>query len=374
MLATLANELTYSGDLERRRRLAAEALDLARGTGDASLRLRVLSHVSYATWLPHNLEERLALSEESRALVGGIDDPLLRFWTAMWNQRNLFQAGRIVESDHELRVFEEVAELLGQPALQWRALQKAAVRQLLAGDHAAAAQLVARAAALGEAAGAPEAEVYAKTQRVAVDWLRGTLGGLAARIVGRAPRPLSARASLALVFSTTDRHDDARSLLHDVAEGALEDLPLDPAYVTSVAWLSEAAIRLGHPAAAGPLLAALAPVANQVGFDGVVTVGGLWHYAGGLHLVLGHLDEAIDRLERSADQHHELGAPFFEARSRHLLGVSRHRRGQAVDLVAGTVEWERAAVLAQRYGFAGISRDLADLGSPRARGGGRGGT
>ena len=359
LLATLANELTYSGDLDRRRRLAAEALDVARSTGDAPLRLRVLSHLSYALWLPHNLDERLALTEESRPLAARLDDPMLRFWTALWNQRNLFQAGRIAESDLELQVFEEVAERLAQPALLWRSLQKVAVRQLLAGDHGAAAELVERAAALGDAAGAPEAGVYAKSQRVAVAWLRGTLGHLAERIDGRGPRPLSARASLALLFSSTDRHDDARLVLDDVAGGALAQLPLDPAYVTSVAWLAEAAIRLRHADAAAVLLEAVAPLAHQVGFDGVVTVGGLWHYVGGLHLVLDEADHAVEWLEQSVAHHRELGAPFFEARSRHLLGRALRRRGVAGARSAAALEWERAATLAAHHGFAGVTRDLS---------------
>lgn len=323
LLGTLANELTYSGDFDQRRRLADEALRAARGTGDAALLLRVINLVFFAIWVPDTLPERLALTDESLTLVATVDDPLVRYWAASSSCLNLFQAGRVDEGDAQLRELRRLADRLAQPALLWRVLHTEATRHLLAGDPDLAEGLALQSLEVGRAAGEPAADVYFKSQSMCLQWQRGTLPELSARIKGTAPRPPNAVASLCLIFTEGGREDEAAALLDGVAADGLDEMPRDPAYISALALFAESAVHLGHAGSASLLYDRLLPFADQIGFDGVMTVGALQHHLGGLAAVLGRPDEAVDLLQRSVAVHEKIGATFFAARSRDRLNRAR---------------------------------------------------
>ena len=319
LLGTLANELTYSGDYERRRRLADEAIRAAREAGRDELLLRVSNLVFYALWIPDTLEERLALTRESAALLERVDDPLGRYWAATANLLNLMQAGEVAEAAPLLVTITELAGRLAQPGLRWRALHTEATRLLFDGDPDAAEPFARAAFEVGDAQGEPEAGVYWKSQVMGLHWQRGTLGELSDAIRGASPRPPNAEASLCLIRCGAGRFEDATAILDRGVRGTFAAIPRDPAFIASVAMFAEGAVLVDHREAAAALYDLIVPYADQVGFDGVMTVGLLDHYVGGLAHVLGRSDEAVLRLRRAADRHASIGAPFFEARDRALL-------------------------------------------------------
>jgi tetratricopeptide (TPR) repeat protein len=361
LLATLANELTYSGDFARRRQLVDDALAAARASGDPALHLHALNLVFYPLWVPETLDERVAMTEESLALAADVDDPLTQFWTAITSQTNLVQAGRVAESDVQLEQLCDLADRLAQPALQWRARHITATRQLLVGDPDAAEPLARAALELGTSAGEPAAAFYFKSQEMCLHWLRGTMGELSSRINGATPRPPGVSASLCLIFAESGRDDEARALLARGADIGFSDLPHDPTLVASLAMLAEGAILLEDARSAEPLHARLAPYAMQVGFDGVTTMGLLEHYLGALATVLGRHDEGIERLQRSCEVHAGIEAPFFEARSRHRLAVSLLARQQPGDPEAAQHELSHAIEIAERHRFRMVHLRAAQL-------------
>ena len=361
LLGTLANELTYAGDYARRRGIADAALDAARATGDDALLLRVLNLVFYALWVPETLDERLTLTEETLALAARVDDHLARYWAASSSCINLLQAGRIIEGAEQAFAMRDLADRLAQPALRWRALHSEACRLLLAGDPDAAAPFAQEAFELGDGAGEPEAAVYFKSQDMLERWQRGTLDELSARIKGTAPRPPNAEASLCLIFSETGREPEARAVLDRRRGTGFGDLPRDPAFIACVAMFAGAAVRLGHRPSAARLYELVLPVAEQVGFDGVMTVGRLEHHLGGLARVLGRHDEAVDRLQRTTRLHEAMGARFFEARSRLELAIALHERGATGDAEAAVTEARCAATLGEDRGYAGVGRRAGEL-------------
>ncbi len=186
LLAALACELTYSGDYERRRRLADEALQSARASGDAALLVRVSNLVFSALWVPDTLDERVALTDESLALLDVVCDPSLQYWCTVRSCHNLIQAGRIEEGDRVMQQCDELADRLAQPAMQWRTRHIAATRHLLAGDPDAAEPLAVEARAIGEGAGEPEAACTSAPRR----W---GCTGCAARWPSWAPRSAADR-------------------------------------------------------------------------------------------------------------------------------------------------------------------------------------
>ena len=352
LLGTLANELTYAGDYGQRRGIADAALDAARATGDGALVLRVLNLVFYALWIPETLDERLDLTVETLALAARVEDPLARYWAASSSCLNLAQAGRVDEAVQQLRAMRELADWLAQPALRWRALHSEAAMALLLGEPDRAEPLVLESFELGDGAGEPEAGVYAKSQEMVIRWQRGTLDELSARIKGTSPRPPNAEASLCLVFSETGREAEVTAILDRRGGAGFADLPRDPAYVACVGMFSEATVRLDHTAAAARLYDLVLPFADQVGYDGVMTVGRLEHHLGALARVLGRDDEAVERLRRTADRHEAMGARFFEARSRHELALAL----APSDAPGARTEAQRALDLAVSRGYAAVER------------------
>jgi hypothetical protein len=268
------------------------------------------------------------------------------------------QSGQVVRSEPLLDTIEALAEWLVQAPLLWRARHTAAARYLLKGLPDEAEPLAQQALELGTRAGEPEASVYFKSQSMCIRWQRGTLGELAAQIDGRAPRPLTAQASMCLIFSEGGRETEAVHLLDDVASSGLDGLNRDPAYLACVAFLAIAAVRLGHTGSALLLYERMRPFADQLGFDGVTTVGALEHHLGGLAGVLARHDEAVDRLRRGSAIHQQIGAPFFEACGRYELARVLFTRG---DLDAARVELHAADDLATHHGYDGVHRDVHAL-------------
>jgi class 3 adenylate cyclase len=361
LLGTLANELTYAGDFARRRELADAAVHAARSTGDTALLLRVANLVFYALWVPDTLEERLTLSHESMRLLTELDDPLARFWTATAHYLNLVQSGQVEAGEPMLAEITALADRFAQPALRWRALHTTATRLLLAGDPAAAEPFAREALEVGSGAGEPEAVVYFKSQEMCLHWQRGTLRELSAQIRGTAPRPANAVAALCLIFTEAGRDDEAATLLDGAADLGFADLPYDPAFIAGAALFAEASAHLGHARSAALLYELLRPFSDQVGFDGVMTVGALEHHLGGLAGVLGRHDEAVARLERGRDLHVSIGARFFEAQSRHRLAMALLARGAPSDRAAARDELRVAIGLADAQGYAGVRRQARDL-------------
>ena len=248
LLGTLANELTYSGDFDRRRR--ARRRRAARQPGRAATPrcyLQVINLVFYPLWVPETLDERLALTEESLALVAQVDDPASPSSGPRdgSNYLNLVQAGpRRRERPLPARRSDELADQLAQPALQWRARHIAATRRLLAGDpDARGGARATKASSSATSAGEAEASVYFKSQEMCVHWQRGTMAELSARIKGTSPRPPNAVASLCLIFCRERaRRRGAGAARPRRPTWPSPTCPTTRRYITSVALFAEAAI------------------------------------------------------------------------------------------------------------------------------------
>jgi class 3 adenylate cyclase/tetratricopeptide (TPR) repeat protein len=362
LLSTLANELTYSAaDSARRRALVDEALAAARASGDEALLLRVSNLAFHAIWVPDNLEERLALSEEGMRMAARSEDPVSRYWAAAAHHINLAQAGRRDEAERALDTMQQLAERLAQPMLLFRVRHRLACQRLLDGDPTAANALSFEASDLGTRAGAPEAGIYLMLQQMGVNWEGGRFAEVAGGLDRAAINLTGVDAALSLVFAEAGRTDDALELLDEVVGGALDVLPRDPSYISCLASYAEAATRLEHAGAAALVYEQLLPLAHQIGFDGIVAVGSLEHQLGGCAAVLGRHDEAIERLRRSLERHVALHAPFFEANDRYELGRVLLWRGADGDQSTAVAELRRAADLAAARGYAAIHRRAIEL-------------
>ena len=120
LLATLAVELTFTGDWRHCLALSDEALTLARALEDPETLHRVLLTRNFPTCVPDLLEERLLNTAELVASVAHVADPALTAEAHLLRGRAAVEAGEIEEADRCYTIADELSAGLGQPALRWR--------------------------------------------------------------------------------------------------------------------------------------------------------------------------------------------------------------------------------------------------------------
>src|SRR5262249_22096716 len=157
LLATLAGELTFSGDWSHRRSLSDEALAIARELGDPETLVHVLSARNITVWSPPTLEERFAGTAECRRAADLLDDPLAQFQAVHWRASACIENGEFIEAVECRARARRLAERLRQPTALWMAGYDHSNEALMAGRLDDAERLANAAYELGQASGQPDA-------------------------------------------------------------------------------------------------------------------------------------------------------------------------------------------------------------------------
>ncbi|MGH8974211.1 MAG: hypothetical protein ACRD0C_13560, partial [Acidimicrobiia bacterium] len=365
VLATLASELAFSPDYDRRQRLAAEAEAVARRLGDPAILARVLGLRLFTLWVPPARGEWLGVADELAALAKRLDDPLPGIWTTLVRFGSAVEAGDMEAAVHSLGLVSRIAGDLAQPFFQWFVPILAHMLARIAGRLEEAEALAEEAHEIGRAAGVPDAFHLYSAQ---VFWLRydqGRLGEVVDLYVQAAARERSrsaTRAAGALALTELDRGDEARAVLAPLAARSFDVSPLSITWLFETTILAEACARVGEPAWAELLYRRLAPWGDLVATAAAGAVSGsVHHYLGLLDGSMGRHDAADVQFAEAAAVHARMGAPAFLARtrlewartllSRRGPGDGKRARqlleealGVARDLGLGTVE-QRAVVL-----------------------------
>ena len=319
VLATLALELTFSGEWERRRALADEALAVARRWGDDATLARVLNLRPNAIQVPSTVSERLANTAENLLITERLGNQLERFWALDYRLRAIGESGQLEEIDERLAELDRLAEVLGQPALGWYARFHRSWRELLAGHIGESERLAVEALQIGNDSGQPDAIAIFAAQLAMVRRDQGRLGELMELVVQQAadnPGIPGFRALLALCYCELDRFDEARSVFAIDAASGFADFPYDVVWSSAMAMLAEVCAVLGEAGAAAVLAEKLRPFAGVLAHNGCTTFGALDRYLGMLAATLSHFSEAESHFAAAAAIHDRLGAPAWLARTR----------------------------------------------------------
>jgi class 3 adenylate cyclase/tetratricopeptide (TPR) repeat protein len=156
LLSLLAVELSYGADLERRMSLSAEAVNLARESGDRQALAWALARRQIAIAAPETLEQRLAEADEMVALADDLDDTMLRYWAHVWRAMDALEIGDLETQARHRAVQEEIAEATGQPMFHWVNTFAPALLATLAGEFELAEEITNRSAELGSESGQPD--------------------------------------------------------------------------------------------------------------------------------------------------------------------------------------------------------------------------
>jgi DNA-binding SARP family transcriptional activator len=315
LLATLSAELTFEGSAPPRR-LAAQAVDAARRSGDADTLCDVLNLTEITRRLPWLLDERDRCTGEAIDLTARGADPIRRFNAALKRHHLLLVKGKRAEAR---RMFEEAATIAGRlelPNLHSIVRTCRVLDAVLDGDLELAEARAADALEYGTRAGQVDAFTRYSAQLMTIRRLQGRLGELVpaiTRLTADRPAVPTFRAVLASAHALSGSADLARPLFADLTTD-LDRVAADPIWSTHMLLLADTAILLDHHEVAADIYDRLAPYGDQISLVvGVACDGAISHRLGLLADLLGRRGTAKQHFTDALGAHRRLESPLHAA-------------------------------------------------------------
>jgi tetratricopeptide (TPR) repeat protein len=354
--------------VEQRRAVSQQAVDLARALGDPGELGYALVGQYWATWLPDNPHERLAIANEMREVAEVAIEPERPIDAHIMLYLVYMDYGRIAEARVELDAVFTLAHELRQPAQLWLSFANATLLALLEGDYEAAE----RSIATENQPGLPTTPVQDDVSAVRMHrfLLRRELGGVEAEETSvRASAeefpwyPLH-RSALALLLLDTGRPEEARRVFDELAADAFRALYPDCEWLLGMAMASEACALLDARAEAETLLARLAPYAgvHAIGHtEG--SVGAVDRYLGLLARTVGDVDGAVRHFEAAIAMNQRMGATPWVAHTQADLAATLRRRAAPRDVERAEELVASARTTARLLGMHRLLAALAESGT-----------
>jgi hypothetical protein len=169
---------------------------------------------------------------------------------------------------------------------------------------------------------------------------------------------------VALARCETGKHDQARTMLREVAGDGFASIPYDQLWLVTLTQWAMVAEHLGEPDAAVSVAERLGPWPAQVAFTGAHVFGSVALPLALCESVTKRYDRAEEHFAEALATHEHLGAPVWSARTQ--LGWARMLRSRS-----GPSDPERARELAsaarttaQELGCAAIVRQASAMLDP----------
>jgi tetratricopeptide (TPR) repeat protein len=360
VLALLANELHYSGEPSRCRRLAEEAIEAARAADDEAALAHTLAHALGAICVPDTLPERQRLVDELVDLTRHLDDPGLSCIAATRRSTIGLEAGDRSQFESGLTTLRALAATVPQPTARWNWMLIEACWALTQGDLEAAEQWVIKAAEAGAAAGEHDAVLVFGVQLCAVRHFQGRLGEFveqAVQLTRRGDSLAGHRPGAALALLESGREDEARELA--LAED-LQSIPLAQTWRTAMVLWAIVCSRLRIVDRAGELYGLLLPFSGQVAVGGSIVLGTIAFALGTLAATLERYEEAEGHFATAAEIEERLGAPLFLARTQAGWARTLIARGRPEDIERAQHMLDQAEDTAGHLGAKGITREITE--------------
>ena len=318
ILAQLALELTFSPQLERRRELAAEALEIARRSGDQRVLARVLICGVIATWGPGNAARRVADAGRAVAISAAQDEQLDLFHGLLWQAAARVELGHLSEAARALLQQRRIAERIGDRTASWLCECSTSLHAALHGNLAEADRSVHAALELAQESSQPDALPFFASQLSSIRWQQGRLPELApvlAAALEQNPGLPSFRSLVCLSHALAgDRQAASDVLAVDVASD-FSELPVDPTWIAATVTYAHAIAELGDRKAAAALRPIIAPYSGELASTSISAWGLVDHALGRLSLVLGEREEGERLLEQAGTGYARMSAPVWRAQA-----------------------------------------------------------
>ncbi len=335
----------------RRRALVAEAIGLARRSGDQRALAEVLDARLHALWDPAGAADRLSAADEIIELAHEVADTGRERRGLFWRFVALTELARLDEAESALSRFEKAARDAGDADDIFMATGRQAMLAALRGRFTSAAALTDETAAMGERLGLRDASRLVGALRGMIGLEKGEAEGslASAALLLSYARWLPGHyieATAARLLAIGGEFDQALAELERVLPSILAGS--GPRWLGAMTDLSAVARSVHATAAAQALYPKLLPYAGRLviyGGANMVT-GPVDHYLGLLALEIEAVPAAIDHFSAAIATEQRIGALPWLARSleaRSDAYLELHDPRSAVDR-------EQATALAQRLG------------------------
>jgi class 3 adenylate cyclase len=362
VLATLCQEYSVGHSLEVREELAREALAIAEARGSDSVIIRVHNSVAYPLMAPPLLDQSLRRTADCLTLAEQLGDPVLHFFSAYWRAQASAQAGDVAEMDRCEEIERLLSERLAQPMLEWIYTYHRSWRAMIVGDTDAIEEFAFEALQIASDSGQPDAAHIFGGQFIILNMQRGTLHSIVSTIEQMAAESPGIQGILggvlAMAYAEVDDLAEVRERLGLLAASDYQ-LDIDSMWLSGMCFYAEAAIALGDPDYADPLLALLAPYSEQWSSTGATMYCPVTTYLGGLSAVLGRYEDADEFFRRTEAVSQRCDATFFLARNARLWGAMLAQRAATGDRARAAALLSRSAEVAEVHGYGAVAREAA---------------
>jgi len=352
--------------------LSFQAVGLARRLDDPPTLGYALIGRFYATWWPHNAQERGVLANEIAEMATRLGDGELLVEANLLVWLSLTELGRMTEARRRADEVRRLAADLRQPAHMWLGVGGTRVPEaLLSGDFARAATLMTEESELGHSISIARDEVSA--YRFHLFLLHRETGGqaeiepLVRASVSEFPWYPCHRAAHILTLLDIDRAGEARAGFVELARDDFGALYRDNQWLLGMGLASEACGRLGDKDAADLLFEQLAPFTGRHAMGHAEgSVGALDRYLGILCAVAGRHDDAERYFIRALDQNEQMGARPWRVHTQVDYSRALRQRGGPGDAAKAEELDVTALATAESIGMTVLADELRSTARVRA--------
>jgi DNA-binding CsgD family transcriptional regulator/tetratricopeptide (TPR) repeat protein len=356
LLSSLARALVFSGEDEQSVLVQAQALAMARRSGDTRTLVATLIATLAARWKPERGEERVRHAVEAMRLAGQSGDELRVLEAQAWHLFELMELGDMAGWQAGLEHYERGATELRQPFPRYVAVTSRATHALLQGRFDEAEPLIVHALQIGRRMPGFDASGVYGMQMFMLRSEQGALGALAPLVrlyTSSMPRAGLWRPGLALIHVELGQLDEARAEFEAYAADDFAGIARDGLLTASLTFLAQVCAALDDTARAQTLYRLLLP------YDGRnLLVGSTVGCFGAAASVLGLLATTQRRWD-DAERHFRAALAMNERQGAHpALAHTRHRyarmlvaRGTSGDRELARALLAQAQADAQRMGM-----------------------
>jgi serine/threonine protein kinase len=315
----LAAAIYWSDQVERRERLAEDALRLARAEEErrhdresAQTLGYVLGRYILARWCPQSAWRDVGISDEAVELAQRMSDTELELLVRNWRITVLMELGRFAAVDREIARVEQMAGDLRQPRAMVFLPLHYALRAGTMGRFDEAESFNSQSAEIGRELRGSTSDLAGSAQLLMLRLLQGRLPELEQPLRGLAasrPEMVGYACALAAMFTQAGRHAEAQAELERLTASGLDGFPKDCTHMLMLALVGEVAADLGDGARARRVYDWLLPYSGRW----VVSAGAsaLWpvdRSLGRLATVSGSVDLALTHIASARAQSERAGA------------------------------------------------------------------
>ena len=303
--------------------MAREAIALARTTGDEQVLYTVLRFATSALMDFAAPWERIQINGEYGAMATALDDVPQQFRSNLLTMIDASEIGDRALLDKAVRECGQLADRIGLPHYQWRAVSGRAMQAIIDGDFDRACDLLDSADELVDQIGDPQAIATLALQRFAllvewdspratpIDQIEANLQAAYAGGVGES------EFFIAPFLAIYKRGEDVPFAKHFVADKPIVDRTFAGGDRYSLASLGQMALKAGDLDVASRCYDALIDYSDTcatLGLLGSCWCGPVAYWLGKLARGLGRLDDAANHAEKALQMATRMGAQPYIAR------------------------------------------------------------